>query len=83
MADIEVNVEGIYRRITYTVIVAGTAIGQERWTFRAYLPQAGGWFAGNTFESPGFYRTDAEARNAAVELVELYIDRQLSQRIKP
>lgn len=81
MADIELSVEGSYRRVAYTVILVGTAVGQEQWTFRADIHPVDGWSAGDTFVSPGFYGTDVDARQAAVELVELYIDRQWGLRL--
>tara|TARA_Y100000815_G_scaffold97239_2_gene86059 strand:- start:21038 stop:21289 length:252 start_codon:yes stop_codon:yes gene_type:complete len=81
MADIELNVKGSYRRVAYTVSLIGTTLGQERWTFRVDIRALQGWVAGDTFFSPGFYGTDAEARDAAVELVKLYVDRQWELRL--
>lgn len=81
MADIELSVQGSYRRVEYTVTLIGSTLGQERWTFRANIHQLDHWVAGDTFVSPGFYCTDAEAHQAAIEVVELYIDRQWKSRI--
>ena len=75
MEDIKQSEGGTYRRVGYTVTLIGSTLGQ--WTFRVDVYQSDGWVAGNTFISPGFYSTDTEARKAAIELSELYIDRQL------
>ncbi|MGE6528793.1 hypothetical protein ACQKEM_07185 [Pseudomonas sp. NPDC077382] len=83
MADIELSEDGGYRRVEYTVVLVGSALGREQWTFRVVIHPLQGWVTGDTFVSPGFYGTDAEARVAAVELVELYIDRQWSLRSSP
>lgn len=79
MADIELSVEDSYRSVRYTVILIGSSVGKKPWTFRVEIHQVDGWIAGETFVSPGFYCTDAEARKGAVELVKLYVDRQWSQ----
>ncbi|HAW22746.1 MAG TPA: hypothetical protein DCX38_05200 [Pseudomonas sp.] len=79
MANIELSVEGIYRKVSYTVFVIRSIVEQEPWTFRVEIHPVDGWGAGDTFFSPGFYCTDAEARKAAVELVELYVDRKWSR----
>lgn len=81
MADIELNVEGSYRRVAYTVSLIGSTLGREQWTFRVNVHGLQGWVAGDTFFSPGFYCTDAEALHAAVELVKLYVDRQWGLRL--
>jgi hypothetical protein len=83
MADIELSVEGSYRRVAYTVSLIRSNLGREQWTFCVDVHALQGWVAGDTFISPGFYGTDAEARQAAVELVKLYIDRQWGLRSSP
>ncbi|MFL1585120.1 hypothetical protein NKZ05_11555 [Stutzerimonas stutzeri] len=80
MADIELSVEGSYRRVAYTVTLIGSTFGREQWTFNVDIRPLQGWVTGDTFISPGFYNTDAQAQEAAVELVKLYIDRQWSLR---
>ena len=67
--------EGSYRRVGYTVSLRKSNVGQ--WTFRVDVHQSNGLVASDTFISPGFYNTDVEAHRAALELAELYIDRQL------
>ena len=83
MADIELSEEGSYRRVEYSVTLIGSTFGREQWTFSVDIRPLHGWVTGDTFISPGFYSTDAEARVAAVELVKLYIDRQWSLRSSP
>lgn len=80
MADRELSVEGSYRRVAYTVSLIGSTLRREQWPFSVDVHAVQGWVAGDTFLSPGFCRTDAEARDAAVELV-LYVDRQWGLRL--
>lgn len=65
--------EGSYRRVGYSVSLRSN-VGQ--WTFRVDVHPSNDLVASETFIS-GFYNTDVEAHRAAVELAELYIDRQL------
>jgi len=67
--------EGSYRRVGYTVSLIRSNVGQ--WTFRVDVHPSNDLVASETFISPGFYNTDFEAHRAALELAELYIDRQL------
>lgn len=83
MADIKLSVEGSYRRVGYTVILTGSTLGLEQWTFSVDIHPLRGWVTGDSFISPGFYGTDVEASEAAVELVKLYINRQWSLRSSP
>jgi hypothetical protein len=66
--------EGSYRRVGYSVSLRSN-VGQ--WTFRVDVHPSNDLVASETFISPAFYNTDVEAHRAAVELAELYIDRQL------
>lgn len=78
MANVELRVEGIYRRVRYTVILLGSDLGQKPWIFCVEIHSVDGWITGETIVSPGLYFSNAEARKGAVELVEMYIDRQWS-----
>ena len=79
VAGIDLRVEDSYRSVRYTVILIGSAVGKKPWTFRVEIHPVDDRIAGETFVSPGFYCTDAEAHKGAVELVKLYVDRQWSQ----
>ncbi len=77
MEDDKLSGESTYRGVGYRVTLIRSNVGDERRTFRVDIRHLHGLVAANTFISPGFYSTDAEAHKAAMELVELYIDRQI------
>jgi hypothetical protein len=45
MADIELNVDGSYRSVEYTVSLIESILGREQWTFRVNVYALKGWVA--------------------------------------
>ncbi|MGE6661740.1 hypothetical protein ACQKEK_13510 [Pseudomonas sp. NPDC077408] len=83
MAEFGLRIEGRYRRVNYILVLVGTVVGKERWTYRVDINQVAGWVVGDTFDSPKYYSTDFEARLSAIELVKLHVDGQWGMRLIP